>query len=391
MKKIIVSLCASLALLSLASAQSGLSTLQARDARSMGIGGCFTALSLGYDSLYGNPAGFAAKTMQLTLPDVSVWAYVKPSEENIAAAQGFIASAPDTDTIKNFANKLITENGLGAGASVGFGLAGRGLGIGVYSIADLVATGDSLMGASLSSSVSVNFVLGLGFPIELGPLTLNLGADFRPFLRADSADGGWLFSSFVSALQGGGDAAMNLKNALMSETVDAGFGLAVDMGAQLVLGSLSLGLTARDLTPTYITKNETVSALISDLAAGQLPQVGDTATDQTLYPALYLGLAWRPVLIAHVFEPGIYVEVQDPIAIIRDKASVWNLIHAGADLKLLSFATIRAGLNKGWLSAGLGLNLYLVEINAAVFTEELGALPGDNPRSGFSIQASIHI
>jgi hypothetical protein len=35
------------------------------------------------------------------------------------------------------------------------------------------------------------------------------------------------------------------------------------------------------------------------------------------------------------------------------------------------------------------LKLLFLDIDAAVFTEELGALPGDNPRSGLALQAAI--
>ena len=45
-----------------------------RDARSMGMGGASLLFSQGYDSFFGNPAGFAQKA-SLTLGDLSFWGY----------------------------------------------------------------------------------------------------------------------------------------------------------------------------------------------------------------------------------------------------------------------------------------------------------------------------
>jgi hypothetical protein len=50
---------------------------------------------------------------------------------------------------------------------------------------------------------------------------------------------------------------------------------------------------------------------------------------------------------------------------------------------------VRGGLNKGWISVGAGIDLALLEIDAAVFTEEMGLYPGNKGRTGISVQAAI--
>ena len=62
----------------------------------------------------------------------------------------------------------------------------------------------------------------------------------------------------------------------------------------------------------------------------------------------------------------------------------------GAEVKFLSFLSLRAGLNKGWASAGFGLDLLFLEIDGAAFTEELGSHPGDSGRSGIALTAAMH-
>jgi len=68
---------------------------------------------------------------------------------------------------------------------------------------------------------------------------------------------------------------------------------------------------------------------------------------------------------------------------------VLNLTHMGAEVQFLRILSLRAGLNRGWVSVGCGLDLLFLDLDAAVFTEELGELPGDLPRSGFSFSAAI--
>lgn len=375
-----------LAALSLAGAQTVLTPLVPKDAKSMAMGGTFTSLSSGFEGLYGNPAAFAADKGQLSILNLSAWTYFKPTEDNIsrvaAIAQGTASDEEMSDSINDF----VTENGLGAGFSGGIGYVGRGLGIGAYIVGDAVASGASAMGATVDSTMVANVVLGLGFPIKLGGLRLDLGGDVRPFYRVDSAGSGWPFSDFLNAMSGGGD----MEAVLMGEQVSSGFGLAMDLGAQLSLGSLSVGLAVRDIMPSFMTKESTVQELLSELGSGGLSTAsGDTKS--IFLPTVNAGLAWKPRLIPHFIDPSLCLEIQDPVAVIRDHDTFWNLVHIGAEVRFLSFINLRAGINRGWASAGFGLDLLFLEIDGAVFTEELGSRPGDQGRSGIALTTAFHL
>jgi hypothetical protein len=106
-------------------------------------------------------------------------------------------------------------------------------------------------------------------------------------------------------------------------------------------------------------------------------------------PFISAGLAWRPRLVPHVVDPALFFEIQDPVSICMDQASVWKLIHLGTEVKLVNMISLRAGLNEGWLSAGLGFDLFFFKLDAAIFTEELGKHPGDQPRTGIVLEAAI--
>jgi hypothetical protein len=380
MKRILTVIALSSLLLSFLSAQTVLSPLVPKDAKSMAMGGTFSSLSSGFEGLYGNPAAFAADKGQFTILDLSAWTYVKPTSSNISKGMAIANGEASEAEIGDF----VTDNGLGGGFSGGLGYVGRGLGIGAYIVADTVASGATLAGAMVDSTAVANVVLGLGFPLKFGALRLDLGGDVRPYYRVDSAGAGWAFSDFIGALTSGGD----MSSTLMGEQVSSGFGLAMDFGGKLSWKDLSLGLSVRDVTPSFRTTDGTVKALLTQLSSGNLPTASGSESSIFL-PNVNAGVAWKPRLIPHFIEPALCLEVQDPVSVVRDGESVWNLLHAGAEVKFLSFFSLRAGLNKGWASAGFGLDLLFLEIDGAAFTEELGSHPGDSGRSGIALTAAI--
>jgi len=371
--------------LGLVGAQAVLSPLVPKDAKSMAMGGAFTSLSSGFEGLYGNPASFAADKGQFSILNLSTWAYFKPTEANIAKAEVLASGSASKEDTLSAANTFVTENGLGGGFSGGLGFVGKGLGIGAYVAADTVASGPSAMGATMDSAAVANVVLGLGFPLKFGALRLDLGGDVRPFYRVDSIGSGWAFSEFLGAMMGSGD----ISSVLMSQQVSSGFGLAMDFGGKLSWKDLRVGLSVRDLVPSFLTTQGSVEDLMKQLGSGSLSTASGSASSYFL-PTVNAGVSWSPRLIPHFIEPSLCLEVQDPVSVIRDKDSFWNLFHVGAEVKLLSFLSLRAGLNKGWASAGFGLDLLFLEIDGAAFTEELGSHPGDSGRSGIALTAAMH-
>ncbi len=65
----------------------------------------------------------------------------------------------------------------------------------------------------------------------------------------------------------------------------------------------------------------------------------------------------------------------------KNEENAFKKIHVGAEYDV-GLINLRAGLNSGYPTAGLGLNLKLVQIDAAYFIDELGNAPGvkDDPR-----------
>ena len=360
-------------------AQTRLDAVAPKDARTMAMGGAFVAMSEGYQSLYGNPASFADKKAELTLLSVTPWVYVSPTRDNINTFQGLIeGGGEDQGAIISALSDLITTNGFGVGASAGLGWVGRGLGLGLVGGMDTYISGKTLLGSSGTFDGQVAGVVGIGVPLNLGPFRLQIGGDVRPYLRMTGEIVG---TDMIGLLAGSSDSDAAFDP--MTLPVDVGFGLAVDLGATLELGKLvSVGLAVRDISTKQNFAESTVGEVLATLEDGSLPE-GDPS-EYAMLPNLTVGARLTPIptFLRPLVDVTVIAEIQDPVRVIQDNTSMWNLFHVGAEADLLGgLFAVRAGFNKGWISLGAGIDLLLLEVNVAVFTEEMGPRPGEIGRA----------
>ena len=370
----------------MASAQTALEFTEVtpKDARTMGMGGAFHVFSQGYSSFFGNPAGFAGANSSLTLTDLSVWAYLAPTTQNVERVKSIIdGSATDSDILGYAGDWIINNNGFGAGLSLGGGWVGKkGIAIGVTLVSDEVAAGNSLLGSKLVSATQLNGILGYAYPFNIGPATLKIGLDGRAFYRVQSDPvTGLPFSTILNDV-------LNDTFSLSTITLLGGYGFAADVGLVAGIGPVMLGLSARDFGLEFKVGKFNFQNIIDDNISA-FPLLGTTAVK--LNPSYAAGLGVR-LFENSKFEPSIYTELENPQNIFSSSdmvASALNSLHAGAQVRLMRFITVRGGLNKGWYSLGAGIDLSFLELDAAIFTEELGLYPGDKGRSGLSVQVGI--
>jgi len=350
-----------------------------KDARTMAMGGAFVAMSQGYQSLYGNPAAFADTKAELTLLSATTWAYLRPTQDNIATLTG-LGDLPEAQMAAAL-TPFITDNGLGAGASVGLGWVGKGLGLGVIGGGDVYLAGPSVMGAQGFLDATTAAVVGIGIPIKLGGLRLQVGGDIRPYVRMNGKVEG---TQVLGVVMGGSDFDP------LTLPVRVGFGLALDLGARMDFGRfLSVGLAVRDITPKMNFTNTTLGGVGDALQAGA---AGGTPVVYQILPNLTAGVSLTPIPegLRKLIDVALTAELQDPVKVVEEKLSPLSLLHVGAEAKLLGgLLSARGGINKGYISVGAGLDLLLLELNVAVFTEELGKRPGDSPRTGVSAEIAM--
>jgi hypothetical protein len=367
-------------------AQDRLYAATPKDARSMAMGGAFVAMSQGYQSLYGNPAAFANKKVEFTVLSVNPWLYVRPTTDNISTFQSVAdAIASDPTTVAGPLSDLVTDNGFGVGMSVGMGWIGNGLALGLLGGGEAFVAGDTLLGASGALDAQIAAVVGIGVPLQLGPFRFQLGGDVRPYLRMTGELEG---TELLGAMTGGSE-----EFDIMATDVGVGFGLAVDLGARMDIGKMvSVGLAVRDISTKQTYSKSTFGDVVSSLGAGDLPPGADA--EYSMAPNVTLGASISPITgpLSKLFDVTVIAEIQDPVNVYLDKSSVWNVFHLGLEADFLGgLMSLRTGLNKGWISLGAGISLLVLDLNIALFTEEMGPRPGDSPRTGIAAEVSIRL
>lgn len=353
--------------------------------KSMGMGGSFRVFSTGEESFFGNPAGFTAKDGGLVLLQPTAWVYIDPSEENMDDIN-LITSADSTlDEYKSILEGFIAENGFGGGMASAFGWAGKGIGVGFTFVTDNAFAGPTLDTAEFVTSTQVNALLGLGFPLRFGPFNIRVGADVRGFFLADNL-GNWDAETLLEkAYYGYPD------NWLDDQTIYGGFGVAFDAGATISLGPLMAGAMVRDIGLDFQVSPITVG----ELASGKLPRDETWGVDVIMDPILSAGVGFQFNLF-NIIAPSIFIETDDTLALFEEGFdelyAVVDKVHAGAEVKLLNFLSVRAGVNRGWISMGAGLNIgRLLEADVAFFVEEMSDTGDFFGRAGLSAQACLKL
>jgi hypothetical protein len=365
----------------------------------MAQGDSSVASARGYRSLFINPAAFALGRGSFTLLNLQGWVHSSPTQA-VETMQLFFADSDieDDSTLERIEGQL-SSNGMGIGASGGVGYVGGGLGIGLRFASDSFFFGEELPGGITGTSTSeISFVGGLGFPFELGPVQVAAGGSVRPFVRVRS-----LFDNDASdaALQkylgvpGGGDEDYQDITRSLN-----GFGFSLDAGLLLQYSDFTLGLAGRHLGDTRLNYSEnSLSEVNESLSSGALPEEkregeeGYIPAGRHVIPTRFdIGLMWAP-RPWEVARPQLHVELRDPMG-WADPSGTGSQpfiyrTHVGGELELMRFFSLRAGLNQGRPTGGLGLRLFFLDLNMALYGRELGKQQGDTSSAGAALEFGI--
>lgn len=354
----------------------------------MAQGGSFVAAAHGYNSLFYNPAGFAEKGGSVTLVTFNPWLYSNPARA-YSILKGM--SNPGTGMFE-LLNDQLTSGGFGVGASMGIGITGRGLGLGAVFIMDSYLYGPTMLGIEGDLTGTLGFIGGLALPINLFGLNFKFGADVRPMVRIHAPLPNKDALGLIMSLAGGGDVMASLNSA----TAYHGFGLGLDLGASLTIGPIKAALSIRDLAGTrfYYSENSFKEVADSFAANGSFPtgtEVSQSDYEYVIPMNISGGVEFHPDLgvLSFLVDPSVHADLQDLIGVIRDKRTPWTLLHIGSEVKLLRIFKLRAGFNQGYITMGGGIKLLFLDINAALFTRELGKHLGDRPNSGVTVETAL--
>lgn len=344
----------------------------------MGQGGSFVANGTGVDTLFTNPAAFAAE-------DSGELALLTVNPYILGNVFDYMATDPDFSDPMNLVFPLldqVAKNDIGAGASTGFGLVAGGLGIGFVVTADAALSGDSVSTSDGDAIITAAVPVGYSFSLlKTEGLKLSVGVDVRPMYRLRAS----ITADDITGFMDGSTDPMALPAMV-------GAAVAFDAGVLLEMGGLNAGLALRDIGGTRFQYSQTT---IGDFAngTGTPTEVTDTyLTPMTAQIGASYHLDW---FLSFFVNPEVSFQYD---LVLADTSTIDSYVnqsflantHIGVEVGTLGdIVKIRAGMNGGYFSAGMGLDLLFLEVDAALYSYEAGPYSGSRQNMAATLEASI--
>ncbi len=333
-------------------------------------GGAFTANAHGYGALITNPAGFSMKGGSFTLLSANMGSYFLPDEAAMNGIDAMMNGSPESGIA--LLSDIITSNGIGANINTGIGIVGKGIGLGLIVDLDTYGRGKTALGSSFDGAVTATGIAGYSLKLGTDNFAVHVGGDLRLMHRIKMEN----------------VAILDLVGASPAFNVRVGNALAMDLGAILKMGTLSVGLSLRDIGGTPFMYTDPVS--VDDPA---FDPMGSGAVDTYRIPMQgTLGVSYNPDFggFSFLIDPTFSLDYQHIFYKDPDYTpSFWTGLHAGTEIKVLRFMKVRAGINQGYVTAGIGAKVLFMDVNIAYFTREMSEYAGVEPNSGVTMEMAI--
>ncbi len=321
-------------------------------ARALAMGNAYTAVVNDSDSLFYNPAGLARSSG-------FHWLILDPrvglnGSEGANAVKSFTESEDMAQLFNDLYGKPISFT---AGAKSAFRIGG--LGFGAFSTTDVAA--------NLSNPAYPNF--DLKYFADYG-FNIGIGFDFIPGVAKFGMVGRRITRVGTSLPIGASTMATLDGDALEEQLKNRGTGYGLDLGWVITIPSPvqpSLSFVWRDVGYTSF-KHE--------------------------------GGAQSPARVESEMIIGGAVEVSIPLISItpsfdyryinREDVQMGKKIHFGLEIAL-PLISIRAGINEGYYTAGVGLDMGLLRIDVATYGVELGEYPGQLEDRRYMAQVALEL
>ncbi len=362
------------------------------------------------DSFYTNPAALASGRFGLSLLSTSATIYnaqkiVSDKEQRDLISSVVSGEASEDDTLL-LAEKLVKNLGNGYNvlakldSSVAIELGAFGLGTHVQAKLHTLAKGSSnLTNTTIIPEVNLAQTVALGFNlIKTDAFKLQVGASghlvYKAYLEGQNAK---TISRLLTKKE-----AEDVGTGLLWDTpIMAGFAIPFDAGVTFSFArdAVRLSVTANNLNGIYYMKSySSVGDFVNILKKDSLEVPEDhksfESTEfriETPY-TLNAGFAFAPNI---ALKPVVTVDVLDVVTVVKEinedgfDASDFLLhLNAGAELSFAIF-NLRAGVNRGYASIGLGMALLGIRIDAAYGWQEFGVEIGDKPVDSFTIRVNF--
>lgn len=336
-----------------------------RGARPMGMGGAFTAVSDDYNAFFYNPAGLnrikpGEGKITVLNPQIDI---NNPAMNVIGKLKGGL----DKNPIDNLMPYL--GQNLHVGVSAGIpSYVGHNFGIGLLLPN---AKNNTVLRRNVAVEAIENLVvdtgLMVGFSHGFMQDRLSIGGDIKFLVRGAG-------SVTMDAVQLYTKKAINFK-----DIGGYGFGIDGDIGAMYTFNKVwffvpTVGLTINNIGATkFPTRFDSSN------------DVGDLSDKFRLQRSVGIGSKFELPNAWH-FSKWIFVADVNNIGL---NGSMFKKIHLGTEALLFNFFGLRAGVNQGYFTFGLTLNMPVVQVDFYTYGEELGDSAGTKGDRRIGLQVSF--
>ena len=359
-------------------------------ARILSMGGAGIAVRSNQDALYVNPASLGEKGLVWNVPNVAVTIYntrdmiatgIADNYKNISDEMGKYTEALIGILGKPGNNKIATVD-----AGVGVKLGRFALALDTQANFNTYTPPTSVLDIAVVPQVDVVASTGLGLRfLRDSSVNFDVGFAARFNLRAyyEKVD----INTVMDAMNNSGNFIKSLQE---SKPVMVGYSIPIDFGANLnVPGGVTFSAVLRNVNGNFkFSQYESLKAAqnnAKDVLKSKLKVESPMSLD--------FGFGWKPKFgLSWLADPNIAIDFVDTVGFFKNMSfsNMFTHLRAGIELQLLSVFELRAGLNQGYVSLGLGVNLMnIIHLEASYYRLEFGKNVGDKPIDAITIRTNI--
>lgn len=412
MKKILLMLILSAAMITYSQSYYYEKKFSLNSIKALALGNSYTAEANGFESFEYNPAGllhdkewtiinlnFNIIADIFQLGDDLTDAY----NENKGTSQNSIGLSEiiyllNKDRISSLVSALLRQtsspenrdyaNGLGFSPVLYFGYTGEGLGLGFYMNLDTEVFGNNISSTTLENVLTTSLLMGYARTFYIFSKEVDIGIALRPMykIRADIP-----LNSLMNII-------VEDENNDILENLNylTGVGLGWDIGFKYKYKDFKFGLAILDIFGTTITYSENT---YENITSGNFLG-GVEAKNKYITPmSAIIGVSYNPYLGEwnDKINPTISTDFR-LVFIDESQVREYNIqrtllsnLSIGMDLEFFRFFNLRTGLNQGYVTLGLGLRVFALEINGAIYSKELGERAGERQQMGAGVEFAIRL
>ena len=366
-------------------------------ARMLGMGSAGLAVPGRSDAFFINPAVLGEGKFELALPYVQITLYhpydfVGKDENGDSLLSGILdgLDSKDSNVMAGAASDLLgiikAGNGKIMDIDAGMSFTAGGFALGVFANTSLLTYADvGGLDANMIAEANAVAALGFGHRFEL-PLdfSLDVGAvvKFNYLGYSEAVGKDTILDMFA-------EDAPELSDVFSGTQIMAGWSLPIDIGVNLNMPyGFSFAVVARNINGGYHMAEHSGYKSLQDNPLGN----GDGVNRFTINSPFSLdtGVAWQ--WENGLFRPTVAVDIVDWIGMCSEPVGLRTFLthlNIGAEIRLLSFLDLRAGMSQGYFSLGAGLDLWAVKVDLAYYWKEFGETAGDYGLDGFTVRFNI--